>query len=300
MRQAERPLVSVIMNCYNGEKYLRQAIDSVLAQTYPAWEIVFWDNRSTDDSAKIFNSYVDARLKYFMAPKHTWLYEARNHAIEKANGDIVAFLDVDDRWLPDKLAKQVPLFADPQVGFVCGNYWIESELKNKRWKALRCPVPTGMVLENLLKRYFIGLLTLMVRRSALASLDYPCDPRYHVIGDLDLAVRLSVHWKLDYVHDPVACYRLHGNNELVKHRSRHNDELDCWLGEMERNSVIRSSPGFSAAKVHVAYTKAMHRILQGDKRAAYNLAREMAWGKPKLRLLFALCLPDWAIRGLKR
>lgn len=59
-----QPLVSVIMNCYNGSKYLKESIDSVLNQTYSNYEIIFWDNQSTDNSAEIFNSYTDSRLKY--------------------------------------------------------------------------------------------------------------------------------------------------------------------------------------------------------------------------------------------
>ena len=71
---SEEPLVSILMNCYNGEKFLREAIESVLAQTYLNWELIFWDNQSTDQSADIFNSYDDKRLKYFYASKHTLLY----------------------------------------------------------------------------------------------------------------------------------------------------------------------------------------------------------------------------------
>ena len=78
----EQPLVSVIMNCFNGEKYLREAIDSVQAQTYENWELIFWDNQSTDVSAGIVKSFDDPRIYYFYAPKHTHLYEARNYAIE--------------------------------------------------------------------------------------------------------------------------------------------------------------------------------------------------------------------------
>ena len=61
------PLVSIIINCFNGEKYLRNAIDSVIEQTYKNWEIIFWDNQSTDKSAEIFKSYKDKRFKYFCA-----------------------------------------------------------------------------------------------------------------------------------------------------------------------------------------------------------------------------------------
>ena len=103
MKMVEQPLVNVIMNCFNGEKYLREAIDSVKAQTYQNWELIFWDNQSTDDSAKIVQSYNDPRINYFYAPNHTLLYEARNYAVEKSLGQFIAFLDVDDYWDENKL-----------------------------------------------------------------------------------------------------------------------------------------------------------------------------------------------------
>ena len=73
--------VSILMNCFNGEKYLQEAINSVLFQTYSNWEIIFWDNRSTDKSAKIFKSFKDKRLKYFLSPDHSNLGEAQTQSI---------------------------------------------------------------------------------------------------------------------------------------------------------------------------------------------------------------------------
>ena len=82
-----QPLVSIIMNCYNGQAYLDEALKSVVNQTYKNWEIIFWDNCSTDNSSKIFKKFEDKRFKYFLSKKHTVLYEARNLAIEKISGD---------------------------------------------------------------------------------------------------------------------------------------------------------------------------------------------------------------------
>ena len=92
------PLVSVIMNCYNGEKYLNDSLNSLLSQNYSNWELIFWDNISTDNSKKIFESYKDKRFKYYSATKHEILYKARNLAIKKTSGDYIAFLDTDDIW----------------------------------------------------------------------------------------------------------------------------------------------------------------------------------------------------------
>ena len=85
-----QPLVSIIMNCYNGESFLHESIKSVLSQTYENWELIFWDNRSNDKSAEIFKSYNDKRFKYYYTSKHTLLSEARNEAIKRASGEFIA------------------------------------------------------------------------------------------------------------------------------------------------------------------------------------------------------------------
>ena len=109
------PLVSIIMNCYNGEKYLTEAINSVMRQTYSNWELIFWDNVSTDKSKDIFYSFHDERLKYKLSDKHTNLSEARIRAIKESQGELIAFLDVDDFWKNKKLEKQVSLFEDKDI-----------------------------------------------------------------------------------------------------------------------------------------------------------------------------------------
>ena len=103
-------LISVIVNCYNGEKFLKDCIESILKQTYNNWEIIFWDNMSQDNSKKILESFKDERIRYFKTEKFTKLYEARNLAIKKARGDYITFLDVDDWWLPKKLEAQINIF----------------------------------------------------------------------------------------------------------------------------------------------------------------------------------------------
>ena len=86
----EHPKVSIIMNCLNGEEYLRQALDSVFGQTYDDWEIIFWDNASTDKSAAIASSYGE-RVRYFKSSVTHPLGKARNLAIKEAMGDFIAF-----------------------------------------------------------------------------------------------------------------------------------------------------------------------------------------------------------------
>src|ERR1041385_8210295 len=102
-----QPLVSVIMNCFNSATYLREALDTVRAQSFRNWELIFWDNQSTDQSREIFHSYSDPRFRYFHAPTHTSLGAARNHAVKQATAAWLAFLDCDDEWEPHKLSLQL-------------------------------------------------------------------------------------------------------------------------------------------------------------------------------------------------
>ena len=115
-RNTEIGLVTVIMNCWNGEKFLREAMDSVVAQTYLNWEIVFWDNASMDNSQEIALSYGN-KVRYFRSERKLSLGEARNQAFSKARGEFIAILDVDDVWLPEKLERQLELFKNPEESF---------------------------------------------------------------------------------------------------------------------------------------------------------------------------------------
>lgn len=210
--ETDKPLVSVIMNCRNSGKYLREAIDSVLAQTYSHWEIIFWDNQSTDDSSRIFKSYSDLRLKYFLAPEYTALGEARNLAMRQATGEFIAFLDCDDLWFPQKLEKQLPLFKKDSVGLViCDTVFFNSKKDIRQLYKNKKP-PTGHVFRELLGAYFISMETPVIRRSVLDGMDHWFDTRFEVIEEYDFFVRLGYKWEVAYVDEVLAKWRVHGTS----------------------------------------------------------------------------------------
>ena len=93
-------LVSIIVNCLNGEAYIAAALDSALAQSFEDWELIFYDDQSTDGSAEIFHSYTDPRFRYILAKQPLELTPARDEAIRHSCGEWVAFLDQDDLWMP--------------------------------------------------------------------------------------------------------------------------------------------------------------------------------------------------------
>ena len=112
-------MVSVITPIYNAEKYLVRTLESVLSQTYNNIEIVLVDDRSTDDSARIINSYKEkySQIVYYLQPQNMGAGYARNKALELAKGQYVAFLDADDVWKPNKIEKQVNLLKEKEGAF---------------------------------------------------------------------------------------------------------------------------------------------------------------------------------------
>ena len=292
------PLVSVLMNCFNGEKYLREAIDSVIAQTYTNWEIIFWDNQSTDGSATIVKSYSDPRIKYHYAPTHTLLYEARNYAFGEANGDLIAFLDVDDTWTPGKLKAQVPLFLDPKVGLSCSNYWIDDQLEGKRRLASKKSIPRSNALTGLLHYYNVGLLTLMVRRSALPDLQSPFNPRFHIIGDFDLVTQLAAKWHLSYLREAIAVYRIHGTNESITRKDRLISELESWVNARSTKESVAKACSHASLETYLNYTKANQAILLSRRLDAVSFINKMPWCYLKVKTLGALMLPNKLLQKL--
>ena len=230
-----QPLVSVIMNCFNGENYLKEAIHSVISQTYKNWELIFWDNQSKDESSEIFKSYKDKRLKYFFANQHTSLYKARNLAIEKSKGEYIAFLDTDDLWVREKLELQMDFFKNPEVGVVFTNAWIiKKNLKNKKIHEKK-KLPEGYIYDNLIKHYNVGIVTTVIRKEYYVKLKNKFDERFSIIGDFDLFLRLSKICKFQSIQKPLALYRLHGKNLSTINKEKEIEEFGLWLKENKSN-----------------------------------------------------------------
>ena len=133
MKTTINPLVSVIVNCHNGEKYLEHSIKSIINQSYKNWEIIFWDNISSDNSNVIIKNFNDERIRCFKSDTFTNLYEARNLAIKKAEGVYVCFLDVDDFWTEDKLEHQIKFMEkNKEYDIQYSNYYVQEGIKKKK------------------------------------------------------------------------------------------------------------------------------------------------------------------------
>jgi len=222
------PLVSILMNCFNGERYLRESIDSIFSQTYQNWELVFWDNQSTDKSKAIFDSYQDSRLKYYYAPEHTDLGGGRANAFKYLSGDYIAVLDTDDLWLSSKLEKQIQLFADPDVGVAISDTLFFNETDERALYDGHYP-PEGNVFRELLTGYFVSLETLMLRKSVVDRLDYGFDADFSFIADFDLVLRSAQISKLAIYKEVLAKWRVHEESDSWQSSVSFSEERERWV-----------------------------------------------------------------------
>jgi glycosyltransferase involved in cell wall biosynthesis len=167
------PLVSIIMPLYNAEKYISEAISSVLSQSYSNWELIILDDASTDNSVAIAEEIAakDKRIQLVKSTENTGAAICRNRATEMARGEYIAFLDSDDLWLPEKLQKQLNFMhaKNCEVSFSSYLHMDEnSQPLNKRIKALK-----SLSYDKQHSNNYIGNLTGMYNAAALGKIIAP-------------------------------------------------------------------------------------------------------------------------------
>ena len=230
------PLVSIIMNCHNCSKYLPEALDSVYQQTFKNYEIIFWDNQSTDNSAEIALNYGEP-LQYFRGDEFIPLGEARNKAIEKSRGEYIAFLDCDDIWLPEKLEKQVELLdSNRELGLVYSDsYFINQNGELRKNTHFNGQKPSrGNVFNELFLSNFIPLLTVMIRKEVFNRVGV-FNPEYEIAEEYDLWLRIAEYYPIDYIEQPLAKYRFHDQSTTIRNREQAFNEsfqiIEYWLNK---------------------------------------------------------------------
>lgn len=160
---AEAPRVSVIMPAYNAEAFVEEAVNSLLAQTYPDWELVVVDDGSTDRTPQILQDFAakDKRIRPIRMPRNSGQSEAQNQAIRAARGRYLAFLDSDDIWFPHKLERQLAVIEDSQHALCCASYALMSHEGAPIGK-VRKVKPRAYTWSDLMHKNVIGSLTVMI------------------------------------------------------------------------------------------------------------------------------------------
>jgi len=206
------PRVSVVIPTYNYARYVPEAIDSVLAQSFEGLEVIVVDDGSTDRTAEILRAF-GGQLRD-IRQEHRGLSAARNTGIRAARGQYVAFLDSDDLWLPEKVSLQVArLDAEPEVGLVYGEalFFDDSTPATLTPHSHFGPHPSGRILSWLVRQNVIPSPTPMVRRELFERVGL-FDETLSACEDWDMWIRIARVCEIAYVNRVLAKKRQHQEN----------------------------------------------------------------------------------------
>jgi len=287
---AKNPLVSVIMNCYNGETYLKESISSLINQTYKNWELIFWDNFSSDRSKEVLMQFSDKRIKYYYAKNFTPLYEARNLAIKKTSGEFISFLDTDDWWSPKRLEKQIELFfKDKNLDAVYTNfYFFYNKSKTKKIISKK-NLPDGKITQKLLSNYNMGgILTALCKKKIFQTKQFI--GKYEIIGDFDFFVNVSLSSFFGCIQEPLAYYRVHESNTSLRKIHLHIQELESWLKNNKIKDDLKDY-SFKGVIFVLQSLKIKKNFLDGNKIAALQEIIKSPFNFKKYKFLILFFIP---------
>jgi glycosyltransferase involved in cell wall biosynthesis len=280
------PAISIIMNVRNGAATLRDAMQSVLAQTFADWELIVWDDCSTDDSAEIVSGFRDNRIRYVLASQQTALGAAREAAIGMARGEWLAFLDQDDIWLPQKLEQQIRLTFDPQVGLVYGRtlcFFPDGEQRDYDYFHEFDPLAEGRILDELLgKGCFITMSSSLLRRAAVVSAS-PIPEEIQVTPDYYLYLAVCSEYEARAVQGVVCRYRIHKGSMTHVYRQETLEEslsLVERFGERVPRKVYERRRSRIATAIAFEEMKYLSTSVQGIRRLLREGSPSWLVGRP--------------------
>ena len=243
------PKISVVMPVYNGEKYLKEAIDSILNQTFTDFEFIIIDDGSTDKTEQIIKSYDDKRILYIKNEKNLGVAESLNKGLDMAQGEYIARMDADDISMPKRFEKQID-FMDVHCEYgVCGtgviifqdDEYICQRMFSESHKALRVDLIFGNALAH---------PTVMIRKSISESVLLRYDEDFEKAEDYELWTRISNNIQIHSIKEPLLKYRIHENQVST---SSNTQQRNAAMNV--RYNVMKRILGNSADKYIVSFNK---------------------------------------------
>ena len=260
------PRVSVVIPTFNRTRTIRNAVESVLAQSFSDIEVIVVDDGSTDDTLKVVDAIEDPRLRILKLESNMGASEARNRGIEAARAPWVAFQDSDDLWRPAKLARQMALLEAPGTDYVaayCGMDIMEADGKMRYIPNPALQNRAGDILPDLVFYSFVSTQTLVVRRDVLAWLG-GFDQDLRALEDWELMLRIADGNSIGLVD--AALVEQHFSENSITNDSVRRVHALARIVE-KHGAVLDRYPGALAAR---------HNELSGGFRRCGDLDRAIA------------------------
>ncbi len=230
MMSSRSPKVTVFIPVYNREKFIGEALESILGQTFTDFEILVIDDGSTDDSRKIISSFSDPRIRLVCNDQNLGIPKTRNRGLEQAKGEYIALLDSDDRAFPERLAKQVRFLDDHKDWVQVGSWCRMMDSEGHPLKRVkRQPVSSEDVDVQLLFRCAISNRSIMGRTKILREFGYR--ENFPRCQDYDLHVRLAKTYRIGNIPECLVYGRIHPQQITIQTTS---------LGDEKKKDIIGS------------------------------------------------------------
>lgn len=261
------PSISVVMAVYNGEKYLKEAIDSILYQTYRDFEFIIIDDCSTDDTPCILASYGDKRIRIIRNERNLKLPASLNRGLRLAQGKYIARMDADDVAMPERFAKQIGYMeAHNEVAVLGGSIEVMDEFgKSLYVNQVKCGDKIGSYY---LLPSPIAHPTAMLRKSMTVDEGFFYDEKYTSAQDYDLWLRIAKVHKIANIPDVVLMYRIHGGSISESKREQQQSNalkiflknVSCDLSEDEAKAILRQRYGVNPLNHAIAFYKVFRHM----------------------------------------
>jgi glycosyltransferase involved in cell wall biosynthesis len=299
------PLVSIILPTYNRERELSRAIRSVLEQTYTHFELVVVDDGSTDNSAEVVAGFDDARIRYIKHDRRRGGGAARNSGIQRSDSAFIAFQDSDDEWLPDKLARQMPLLegVQPEVGAVyCGYIRFGPGASEHYFPQPHITQKAGDILPSLLLENFIGTPTLIVRRECFDRVGL-FDERLARFQDWELMIRIAGAYQIAFIPEPLL-RAYYAEENITSGHDRSLAEAEALILEKHHDTIVGAGGGVLSHRLwHLAHLWFMcgemaegRKMLGRAMKAGYRPRHTLFWLLSLNRHLYRSTYRIWSLR----
>ena len=239
-------MVSVVITCYNYDRFLDQCIQSALGQTYQSLEVVIVDDGSTDNTREVVEKFLHLPNVKYIYQENSGQTKAKNVGVANSTGKFIAFLDADDFWDLKKLEKQIPKFSNPKVGVVYSGF---SLVDQNGWPVVKTPAGQymqprrGPVVEELFMDNFVPFSSSVVTKDCFMSVG-GFDESLAMGIDWDLWLRISVDYNFDYIHEPLLFYRIGHSDQMSK-----NTEVRQHCSDRIMKKFIQNYPGVLSKKL---------------------------------------------------
>ena len=301
MEDTKTPLVSVVMNCRNGERFVRETIDTALQQTMGDLELVFWDTCSTDATAEIVKSYEDPRIRYFLSDSDDTLGQARNRALAEATGRWIAFLDSDDLWNPEFLERQLSLLEQTGASMIYSNaISFFPDGREVLHTGGRGSEVEEVDYRQLAFEYDICISATVFERQVLSELTYVVDPDLLAGEEADLFIRIASLRRTVFNPAVLSRYRVHSSSDTWINSENFIRDAKKMIQNFGKLG-LDTTPVRDGMLEAAYWTAAMSSWMKRDGERARQHLRAMRGKRPRQQVLFCLTfLPYGLVSPLLR